>query len=224
MKKEKPVTVPNENIFVCHYCGNRVPMEFVAAHRGQKLYEQVEAKKYFQDFDVSVYQCPTCNGVSVFADFTKYPRHDSIAARRIYPPGAKLVPDPHKVASKDCVPSHIQTLYEEIAPLRYIAPNAFAGQIRRALEFISQEQKAKGRTLFEQLRDLTSRGAFPGHFADVTDLMRTVGNLGAHATDRDVDMWEAELLDDFFLAIIEYVYVTPSKIERLRRRLGSRKA
>ena len=218
------MTMSNENILVCHYCGNRVPMEFVAVHRGQKLFEQVEAKKYMEDFDVSVYRCPTCNGISVFADFSVYPAHDSLAGRRIYPHGAKLVPEPHKVASTDCVPRRIQKLYVEIAPLRHIAPNAFVGQIRRALEFICHEQNANGRTLFEQLRDLTSRGAFPGHFADVTDLMRNVGNLGVHAGERDVDIWDAELVDDFFRSVVEYVYVTPSKIERLRQRLDMRNA
>ncbi len=76
--------------------------------------------------------------------------------------------------------------------------------------------------MFDQLRDLTSRGAFPGHFSNITDLMRRVGNIGVHATDHDVDIWEAELLDDFFLAVIEYLYVTPSKIERLRARLAAR--
>ena len=173
-------------------------MEFVAVHHGKKLFEQVEERKFFQGFDISIYRCPTCDGISVFADFTKYPRYNSLAARRIYPLGAKLVPDINKVASKDCVPKHIQLLYEEIAPLKHIAPNSFAGQIRRALEFIAQEQNAKGQTLFEQLRDLTSRGAFPGHFSNITDLMRKVGNIGVHATDHEVDIWDAELLDDFF--------------------------
>ena len=212
----------NDNILVCHYCGNKVPMEFLATHRGQKLFEQLGAEKYMEDFDISIYRCPTCNGISVFGDFSEYPSHDSLSERRIYPHGAKLVPESHKVASSECVPSRIRTLYEEIAPLRHIAPHAFAGQIRRALEFICQEQSAHGRTLFEQLRDLTSRGAFPGHFADVTDLMRTVGNLGAHAGDREVDIWDAELLDDFFRAIVEYVYVTPSRVERLRSGIGQR--
>jgi hypothetical protein len=52
--------------------------------------------------------------------------------------------------------------------------------------------------------------------------MRHIGNLGAHAGDDDLDFWDAELLDDFFRAIVEYVYVAPSKIERLKQRIGSR--
>jgi hypothetical protein len=36
----------------------------------------------------------------------------------------------------------------------------------------------------------------------MTDLLRRVGNLGAHAGDAEVDFWDAELLDDFFRSVI----------------------
>ncbi|MDI9433948.1 MAG: hypothetical protein QM570_19705 [Planctomycetota bacterium] len=42
----------NDSILMCHYCGNRVPMEFMAVHRGQKLFEKIEAEAYMEDFDV----------------------------------------------------------------------------------------------------------------------------------------------------------------------------
>jgi hypothetical protein len=50
----------------------------------------------------------------------------------------------------------------------------------------------------------------------MTDLMRRVGNLGAHAGDEEVDFWDAELLDEFFRLVVDYVYITPSRIERQR--------
>jgi hypothetical protein len=52
--------------------------------------------------------------------------------------------------------------------------------------------------------------------------MRHIGNLGSHAGDKDVDFWDAELLDDFFRSAVEYVYIAPSKIERLKQRTRSR--
>ena len=125
------------------------------------------------------------------------------------------------MASRDCVPARILKLYEEIAPLRHIAPNAFAGQIRRALEFICRDQKAQGETLFQQVKDLVSRGTFPGYFAEIADLMRHIGNLGAHASDHDIDNWDAELLDDFFRSVVDYVYIVPSKLKRLKHRFAT---
>ena len=67
-----------------------------------------------------------------------------------------------------------------------------------------------------------ARGTFPGYFAEITDLMRQIGNLGAHAGDEDVNFWDAELLDDFFRSVVEYVYIAPSEIERLKQRIRSR--
>lgn len=91
--------------------------------------------------------------------------------------------------------------------------------MRIALEYICNDHGATGRTLFDKLRALVSNKIFPGHFAEMTDLIRRVGNLGAHANDNEVDFWDAELLDEFFRIVVEYVYVTPSRIQRLKQRI-----
>jgi hypothetical protein len=208
-------------VLVCYHCGNTTPHERVGSHRGRQLFEEIDDRRFHEDYDYDLYQCPTCRGISIYGDFATYPLHEHIAARRIYPRGSHLLPEAHKLASRDCIPARILKLYEEIAPLRHIAPNAFAGQIRRALEFICRDQKAQGTTLFNQLKDLISRGTFPGYFADITDLMRHIGNLGAHAGDHDIDTWDAELLGDFFRSVVDYVYIVPSKIERLKQRFGT---
>lgn len=210
-------------LLICYHCGNRVPHKRVGYQRGQELFEHIDGQRHNEDFDYYLYQCPTCQGISIYGDFSGYSNHESMEQTRIYPRGSQLLPERHKVASTKCVPERIQRIYEEIWPLRHIAPNAFAGQIRRALEFICHDQKAQGRTLFEQLKDLSNRGVFPGYFSEITELMRLIGNLGAHAAEQEVDFWDAELLDDFFRAVVEYVYIAPSRIERLKERIDVRK-
>ena len=186
-----------------------------AVHHGKELFEHIDGRRYNEGFDYHVYQCPTCSGITIYGDFTKYPIVRQTADRRIYPQGSRLLPELHKIASRDCVPGRIVKLYEEVWPLRHIAPNAFAVQIRRALEFLCNDQGASGDTLFEKLRVLAANKIFSGHLAEMTDLMRTLGNLGAHAGDDEVDFWDAELLDEFFRSVVEYVYITPSRIARL---------
>lgn len=209
-------------LLICYHCGNRVPHTQVGYQRGQELYEHIDGQRYSEDFDYFLYQCPTCSGISIYGDFAQYARYDSMERKRLYPRGCQLVPEGHKVTPASCIPERIVRLYEEIWPLRHIAPNAFAGQVRRALEVICHDQNAEGRTLFDQLNDLVSRGAFPGYFSEVTNLMRKIGNLGVHAADTEVDFWDAELLDDFFRAVVEYVYVVPAKIARMKQRIGNR--
>ena len=213
-----------KEVLVCYHCGNTTPHERVASHRGRQLYEQIEDQRFDEAYDYELYQCLTCNGVSLFGDFVDYPQYSSFLERRIYPRGSHLLPECHKLASIDCVPSRLVKLYEEISPLRHTAPNAFAGQIRRALELICRDQKAQGSTLFQQLKDLVARGTFPGYFAEITDLMRHIGNLGAHDGHEDLSVWDVELLDDFFRSVVEYVYIAPSKIQRLRHRIQASSA
>jgi hypothetical protein len=50
-------------------------------------------------------------------------------------------------------------------------------------------------------------------------LLRRVGNIGAHAMEEDVSIWDAELVDDFFRSVVEYVYIAPAKIRRMQERL-----
>lgn len=203
---------------VCFQCGNRVPLARIAIHCGQELFEHIDGQRYGEDFEYHIYQCPTCSGITIYGDFTQYPKARDREHKRIYPQGSRLLPESHKIASLECVPEKIVKLYEQSWPLRHIAPSAFAVQVRRGLEFICNDQGATGGTLFDKLKALVANKTFPGHFAEMTDLMRKVGNLGAHAGDDEVDFWDAELLDEFFRFVVEYVYVTPSRIKRLRQR------
>ena len=120
------------------------------------------------------------------------------------------------------VPPQILRIYEEVWPLRRSAPNAFAGQIRRALEYVCQDQNAVGRTLFDQLEDLSRRGLLPEKLAETATLIREAGNIGVHADKRAIDVWDAELIDELFRLVIDYVYIAPAKITRLQQRLSGR--
>jgi hypothetical protein len=106
--------------------------------------------------------------------------------------------------------------------LRRTAPNAFAGQIRRALEYVCQDQNAAGRTLFHQLEDLANRGLLPAALAETTAILRKAGNIGVHADEEDIDVWDAELIDELFRLVIEYVYIAPAKTKRLQTRMRDR--
>ena len=203
---------------VCFHCANHVPLSRVAVHHGKELFEHIDGQRFEMDFEYHIYQCPTCSGITIYGDFTEYPNARDEAYKRIYPQGSRLLPESHKIASRECVPEKIVKLYGQSWPLRHISPGAFAVQVRRALEFICDDQGAPGGTLFEKLKALVANKTFPGHFAEMTDLMRKVGNLGAHAGEDEVDFGDAELLDEFFRFVVEYVYITPSRIQRLRQR------
>jgi hypothetical protein len=76
-----------------------------------------------------------------------------------------------------------------------------------------------GKDLFAKLKDLSSKGVFPGYFSQITALLRKVGNMGAHANEAELGVFDAELIDDFFRSVVDYVYIAPARIKRMENRL-----
>lgn len=210
----------------CSHCGNVARQEQLFQHSCGMLYDQIpngeETEDLHEVFHWYAYCCTTCSALNLYGGFSME-NHPNSDFPRLYPEGANLLPDLHKLSAGDPIPPRITRIYAEVYPLRKRSPNAFVVQIRRALEFICQDKGATGRDLFSKLQDLVTQGVFPGYLEEMTDLLRRIGNIGAHADQGDADIWDAELIDDFFRAIVDYVYVSPSKIERLKKRLERQK-
>lgn len=173
------------------------------------------------DYEWAVYSCGTCGCLSFFGCF-RHEKEDNPKRARLYPKGSSVLPPAHMLSPRQPIPDRILESYEEVWPIRHRSPTAFVGQIRRLLELICKDKDASGQDLFEQLNDLIGKGIFPGYFQDITDLLRRVGNMGTHASETRLDEWDAELIDDFFRSIIEYVYIAPAKIKRMEERIRPR--
>jgi hypothetical protein len=119
------------------------------------------------------------------------------------------------------VPQTIREVYFEAARIKELAPNAFAVQVRRALEALCEDRAAKGRTLADKLKDLSARAEIPPVLAEMTDVLRLIGNIGAHGIGESVHPLQANAIDEFFKAVIEYVYVAPAKLRAFKERMES---
>lgn len=159
-------------------------------------------------------------GLNVFGAFFNFDLEiESLARAKLHPRGADILPPSHTLSTNQPVPVRVLSLYEEVWPLRHRAPAAFIGQVRRLPEFVCENQGASGKDLFSKLQDLSVKGVFPGYFTQISELLRKVGNMGAHAAEEDLSVWGAELIDDFFRSIIDYVYIAPARIRRMEVRL-----
>ena len=216
----------NQQIVIqCYHCGNTTPHCVSYRHTTKMLFEQIDDQKYYEDYEFVSCICSTCGGLNLFGDFTEYPQNEDFSKKRLYPMGSSILPPRHKLHGENPIPVKILKMYDEIWPLRLSAPNAFVTQVRRALELICQDKGASGKNLYQMLEDLVRKEVFPGYFSEITGILREVGNIAAHASEQEIDLWDAELIDDFFRFVIDYVYIAPSKIERMRQRLqiGSNK-
>lgn len=211
---------------LCRHCGNRTPHDVKFSQDTTRLYDIVEdeegEREWVERYDSFVVACGTCRSLSLLGGFqmeqgraNPQPQHYPV----LYPAGPDIVPPAHTLMPNAPVPEKVLTVYSEAWPLRHTAPSAFANQIRRALEYVCQDRGAVGKTLYDQLRDLAKRSVFPPQLAEMADLVREVGNRGSHASLDEVNIWDAELLDQLFRLILQYVYIGPAHVERLRNRL-----
>jgi hypothetical protein len=162
------------------------------------------------EIDITYYltRCKTCGDISLFGDSELDERQGKLSEASIF------YPKQNYFGSE--VPETILKTYKEALRIKNISPTAFAVMIRRSLEFLCMDKKAKGRTLSTQLKDISKSGVIPQTLIDMGDTLRFLGNQGAHATNYDIGFHEVESIDDFFAAMIEYVYVAPAKLERLK--------
>ena len=217
---------PDSLVLVCSYCGNRVRHRRVHQYENPLVYEVIDGEEFYVPFLWLSYACDTCGGLSLLGGFNVRGVVDASATHkltRLHPQGPDIEPPFHMVSPDNPIPEHITKAYKNAWPLRHKLPSASVVQVRKLLERICKEQGAKGRDLFSMLSQLIASGRLPGHLADVTDLIRTVGNLGAHSADEDIDIWDAELMDDFLRFVIEYVYVVPAKVTRMQERARRQK-
>jgi len=148
-------------------------------------------------------QCEVCEHVSlqVVSDWEDQPI-------QLYPP----------IKDLSGVPATIKQSYVEAKKVKDVSPVAFSVLIRKSLEYICEDKRASGRDLKSKLEDLGKRGIIPATLSRMTQAIRYFGNLGAHATYSKIGREESSLMDDFFLAVAEYVYIAPEKIKKAEER------
>jgi hypothetical protein len=205
---------PRKHVAFCPHCGNRAPQRIVFEHTYRDTWYGDDGKEIPHDegpdSEAIVCICETCNGVLVYDGVTysdsghwpelMYPRNTSLPSS---------------------VPGAVRRIYGEAAIVKQNAPNAFAIMVRKGLEAICDDRAAPEGSLAVRLKYLVEKGEMPPVLAELTDVLRVVGNAAAHGSLQTITAPMTWAIDEFFRAIVEYVYVAPRKVAEFRDRLSS---
>lgn len=121
------------------------------------------------------------------------------------------------------LPEIIQNAYDAANKVKAIDANAYAVLIGRLLELICEDRKASGKYLRDRLADLSGKGEIPEKLVGVANSLRTLRNIGAHATLGELTPGEIPILDNLCRAILEYVYSAPYMVEQAEKRVAALK-
>jgi hypothetical protein len=89
--------------------------------------------------------------------------------------------------------------------------------VRRVLEGTCQDQGAKKRTLAASLKELEAQGKIDGMLAEWADLLRVVGNEGAHFGSEPTREDALDALD-FGEALLDHLYVLRKRFADFKQR------
>ena len=203
------------NVAFCPHCGNLAPQKL-------SFIQKCLSDSYSTDGDLIgkrdtpeayyISTCETCGGVLLYYDFGDcFGENDFHHADLVWP---------NSDLPLKGIPKTVSSCYSEAVRIKRIAPNAFAVQIRRSLEALCDDRGAKEGPLQKRLLELVSKGEMPSILAEMTDVLRLLGNIGAHATDQAIKPGHVYMIDEFFRTIVEYVYVAPKKLKKYREALG----
>jgi hypothetical protein len=206
----------------CEHCGNLTLKE-----RTGNYFTVPDDNHMFTSY--VLYRCKICDGAVLEKATHQLPKDycGSIQPRfyiaaaevtmveQLWPPSLSLAPE---------APVRVREIYEEARAVMRKSPSSFVVQIGRALEAVTKDSSAQGRTLNEKLDWLIKEGRLPEVFGEMGHISRILRNWGAHDAEIDVELEDVEVVDEFFKAIIEYLYVAPTKVKRVRSLIQQRRS
>lgn len=130
-------------------------------------------------------------------------------------------PQPKRLSSG--IPRELQEGYAEaLTCFEAKAYSAASVMVRRTLEGTCADQGATGGALASQLRKLQSEGKIDGMLADWANMLRVVGNEGAHFTGASVSREDAEDALRFAEALLDHLYVLRKRFDEFKARRAMR--
>jgi hypothetical protein len=208
------VAESEDQVYICPHCGNKTLISIKSTFSAEEEIIFTDGEKGTIDYYFIIGQCRSCQFPLILGTDGSIGKNIE-EADLIYPAETNISTD---------IPLEIKSSYEEAKKVKKTSSVAFAVMVRRTLEFLCQDKKAKGRSLNEQIKDLAIKNIVPKTLSEMTDILRTLGNIGAHANNIKIEKTEVEIMDDFLKAVLEYVYIAPAKIERIKKRLNDKKS
>ena len=187
-------------------------------------FENISNAKHYIRNKYRVFKCSTCDCIIIFKKKPISPNNKVYQDMREIEYSESIIYPIIKNLDRNIIPENIVNIYNEACSVKALSPNSYAMLIRKALEDVCDKHGAKtSDKIYEKLEDLAQKGIFPQNIIDVGHVIRKISRYGGHPKDEEVTREEADLLDDIFNLILEYVYVTPHKIKILEEKVNRTK-
>lgn len=205
----------SQQVLYCPHCGNKsIQTTLLEQQYKEIVYVGPEAQEETFDATYTVTRCESCNRLLVYTACEEFADET---------PLGDLVYPKQPLFSRD-VPENVRRIHAEAARVKHVSPLAYVILARRVLEEICQVKGVNKPNLSQALSELASQGVIPKTLAEATTLIRLVGNAGAHASDMKITVPQVWAVENLIEALIEYLFVAPSRIEGFKQSLDHAKS
>jgi hypothetical protein len=207
---------PDQRVSFCPHCGNISLQRLLHRHYTSPKYREddtlAESGEFHQFFLAS---CETCDTPLLYYLHSLNTLPDGSTSA--FQQSTLEWPTPAELPS--VVPDVVRACHAEAAQIKGTSPAAYAVLIRRALEALCDDQNAAKGPLATRLHDVAFRNEMPRVLVEMSDVLRLLGNVGAHNDKWKLSEHDVEVMDQFFKAIVEYLYIGPDRLRRYREAL-----
>ena len=206
------------NIIQCPHCGNKTPQSILnQTCINEPLIGLFDNCVGYVDNYYYLTQCQTCKQVSFLYNSPIFweTDFDNLEKSALLFPYEKII--------HNAIPKNIQKIYLEAKKIQKTFPKVYVILIRKCLEQICLDKKAKGLNLKQKIDFLAKNNALPSTLKTIADVLRFFGNEGAHNPDLNMYSYMIDILDELFWIFIDYLYIVPIKIDLLRDELKRNK-
>lgn len=208
----------SQRLHTCYHCGNTGLMNV------EHVYTHEEGGPIFDEFDQVIdcvereenkwylLSCPVCGKATLFNEYTLEGAYCT-EQNQLYPAVA---------IDADSVPKQIRDGFEAALKVKNLDAALCVLGLRRTLEAICKDKNAIGKSLDEMIKDLVDRKILPDMLTDACYIIRKLGNASAHADNLVFYQYEVEQSIQFIHAILQYLYVLPDDITRMKVRIDEK--
>lgn len=172
------------------------------------------------DKEWSAAKCQSCQRPLLFERLAD--SHDGVV--NPWNPRVLVYPSPGAELSQAVPDTLRDTFSEAVKCMQAGCFTASAIMGRRLVEGLANLNGAQGRTLAAKLADLKNKGVLDGRLLEWSDLIKDVGNDGAHKTDSAVSRQDAQEVLRFVEALMDYHYTYRAQYDAFVERREARKA
>lgn len=183
-------------------------MRCVAKH---EHYFSEDESGYWDCTRWKTYFCPVCSKVTLEQETEVCYEVDEKG--NTVPSYTVLYPS---VTTDSKTPVNVRKAFEAALKVKNIDGAICLLSLRRTLEMICKDKGAKKGTLFVKLQQLARTGVLPPILDQMAEVLKNLGNMAAHADNKEFSTELVSSMVEFTETILDYVYVLPAKLSAIQ--------